>query len=73
MPASIVGSGSAVWQSCYWGKGFFAGLAVWGLITNGQLSTRGWIYIICFLVMIPAGIRIFRRGRPRPGKDGPPN
>ena len=55
------------------GMGFFAGLAVWGLITNGHLSTRGWIYIICFLVLIPAAIRIFRSGRPRSSKDGPPN
>jgi hypothetical protein len=44
---------------------FLAALAVWGLITNGHLSTRGWIYIICFLVLIPAAIRIFRRGRSR--------
>jgi hypothetical protein len=43
------------------------------LITNGQLSVSGWIYIICFLLIILAGIRIFRSGRPRSGKDGPPN
>jgi len=47
------------------GMAFLAALAVWGLITNGHLSTRGWIYIICFLVLIPAAIRIFRRGRSR--------
>ena len=55
------------------GMALFAALAVWGLIINGHLSTRGWIYIICFLVLIPAAIRIFRSGRPRSGKDGPPN
>ncbi len=55
------------------GMAFFAGLAVWALLTNGHLSTSGWIYIICFLVMIPATIRLFRRGRPRPGGDSPPN
>lgn len=52
---------------------FFAGLAVWVLITNGQLGTSGWIFIICFLAIIPASIRIFRRGRPRSGEDGPPS
>jgi hypothetical membrane protein len=55
------------------GMGFLAGVGVWKLITNGQLSVSGWIYIICFLLIIPAGIRIFRSGRPRSGKDGPPN
>ena len=55
------------------GMGFLAGVGVWKLITNGQLSVSGWIYIICFLLIILAGIRIFRSGRPRPGNDGPPN
>ena len=53
--------------------GFLAGVAVWGLINGRQLTTTGWISIICFLLIIPAGIRIFRSGRPRSGKDSPPN
>lgn len=39
---------------------FLAGVAVWGLINGRQLTTTGWIYIICFLLIIPASIRIVR-------------
>ena len=54
------------------GMAFFAGLALWALITKGQLATSGWIYIICFLIMIPTTVRIFRRGWPGEGKVGGP-
>jgi hypothetical protein len=61
---------------------FLAGVAVWGLINGLQLTTTGWIYIICFLLIIPASIRIVRGVlivlivrivRPRSGNDGPMN
>jgi hypothetical protein len=61
---------------------FLAGVAVWGLINGRQLTTTGWIYIICFLLIIPASIRIVRGVlivrivrivRPRSGNDGPMN
>jgi hypothetical protein len=39
---------------------FLAGVAVWGLINGRQLTTTGWIYIICFLLVIPASIRMIR-------------
>ncbi|HYN74146.1 MAG TPA: hypothetical protein VES60_16740 [Nakamurella sp.] len=54
--------------------GFLAGVAVAGLINGRQLTTTGWICISCFLLIIPAGIRIVRIvriGRPRSGNDGP--
>lgn len=56
------------------GMAALAGIALWALVTGRGIGVRGWIFIVCFVAILPFLIRLVRGARkPRESKpdEGP--